>query len=109
MRTQREFQRLPRRVNCEVAVEGRPHAGVAMSLSPGGLFVQTSAAPALGDTVEITLHAERGNDVVVRGRVAHRRMTPRGLGRVVPPGLGLQLADAPPAGYLELLRTLGYS
>jgi Tfp pilus assembly protein PilZ len=109
MRTQREFQRLPRRVNCEVAVDGRPHVGVAMSLSPGGLFVQTTAAPALGDTVEITLHPGEGNDIVVRGRVAHRRMAPRGMGRVVPPGLGLAIAETPPDTYLELLRSLGYS
>jgi Tfp pilus assembly protein PilZ len=81
-----------------------------MSLSPGGLFVQTSAAPSLGDTVEVTLQPGEGEDIVVRGRVAHRRMAPRGLGRVVPPGLGLEIAEKPPpATYLELLRTLGYS
>ncbi len=108
MRTQREFQRLPRRVNCEVEVEGRAHVGVAMSLSPAGLFVQTSAAAAVGDVIEITLHPGEGHDVVVRGHVANRRVPPRGMGRVVPSGLGLAIKSTPPAGYLELLRTLGY-
>jgi hypothetical protein len=96
-------------VNCEVAVDGRSHVGVAMSLSPGGLFVQTAAAPDVGDTVEVTLHPGAGPDIVIAGRVASRRVPPRGLGRVVQAGVGLALASAPPAGYLELLRTLGYS
>ena len=108
MRPQREFQRLPRRVNCEVAVAGRAHVGVATGLSPGGLFVQTTAPPAVGDVIEITLHAAEGRDVVLRGRVANRRVPPRGMGRVVPSGLGLTIGKTPPAEYLELLRTLGY-
>jgi Tfp pilus assembly protein PilZ len=109
MRKTRVFQRLPRRVNCEVAVDGHRHAGVATHLSPAGLFVQTSATAALGDTIEVRLHPGEGEDVVLAGKVANRRIPPRGMGRVVPAGLGLSIASKAPATYLELLRALGYS
>jgi hypothetical protein len=96
-------------VNCEVAIDGRPHVGVATHLSPRGLFVQTPASAAIGDVIEITFHPGEGNDVVVRARVANRRMPPRGMGRVVPSGLGVAIQNGAPDPYLALLRALGHA
>jgi hypothetical protein len=105
-RKQRAHARVPRRVSCDVLFRGTRHVGVAMNLSAGGFFVQTSAAPELGSTVWVTLHPSGKSQIDVEARVTNRRRVPPSLATVSRPGVGCSVCDAPEA-YYHLLAELG--
>lgn len=100
----RSAPRHKRRMTCELRYDGRKASGIVLDLSSSGLFVQTSARPAPGTVLHLMLEA-RGDapELDLRVRVArHRRTEPR-LAALVPPGLGLQILDAPSA-YFDLVE-----
>ena len=90
-------------MTCELRYEGRKASGIVLDLSSTGVFVQTSASPAPGTIFHLMLEARGDTPALdLRVRVArHRRTEPR-LAALVPPGLGLQILDAPSA-YFDLV------
>jgi Tfp pilus assembly protein PilZ len=100
----RAAPRHKRRITCELRYDGRKASGIVLDLSASGLFVQTSARPEPGSIVHLLLEA-RGDSAALdlRVRVARQRRTEPRLAALVPPGLGLQILDAPNA-YFELIE-----
>ena len=103
----RAFQRLNRRVNCDVVLKDDRHVGVVLNLSPRGFFVQTQASPPIGSTVAIELRQDDGADVCVEAKVANKRVVPRRMASVARGGIGLIIVT-PPEEYYALLGDLGY-
>ena len=100
----RAAPRHKRRMTCELRYDGRKARGIVLDLSSSGLFVQTSARPAPGTIFHLMLEA-RGDtpELDLRVRVARQRRTEPRLAALVPPGLGLQILDAPTA-YFDLVE-----
>ncbi len=69
------------------------YAARVRDVSPGGAFVETHAALAIGDPVLLQVKTERG-PLRARGVVVHRRSVPRSLEGSTLPGVGLRLEDA---------------
>jgi len=105
MQGKRAFPRLKRRVSCDVRVDGTRHVGVVLDMSPGGFFVQTSAMPAVGSTLDVTLRQGSSPPVELRARVANSRQVPRRLASVARGGVGCSVT-APPEAYYQLLGSL---
>lgn len=103
----RAFQRLNRRVNCDVVLDDDRHVGVVLNLSPRGFFVQTQASPPIGATVAVALRQAQGADVLVEAKVANKRVVPRRMASIARGGIGLSIV-APPEEYFALLGELGY-
>ena len=100
----RAAPRHKRRMTCELRYDGRKASGIVLDVSSSGLFVQTSARPAPGAIFHLMLEA-RGDtpELDLRVRVARQRRTEPRLAALVPPGLGLQILDAPSA-YFDLVE-----
>jgi hypothetical protein len=100
----RAAPRHKRRMTCELRYEGRKASGIVLDLSASGLFVQTSARLDPGSVLQLILEA-RGDtaEMDLRVRVARQRRTEPRLAALVPPGLGLQILDAPGA-YFDLIE-----
>ncbi|MBW2235121.1 MAG: PilZ domain-containing protein [Deltaproteobacteria bacterium] len=91
-------------MTCELRYEGRKASGIVLDLSSTGLFVQTSALPAPGTIFHVMLEARGDTPALdLRVRVARQRRTEPRLAALVPPGLGLQILDAPSA-YFDLVE-----
>lgn len=105
MKAERAHARINRRVNCELEVDGRPHVGIAVHLSPGGFFVQTAAAVDVGRTVCIRLHEPGGGSIELQAKVANRRRVERRLKAVTRGGVGCAVQTAPET-YYRLLGSL---
>lgn len=106
MRKERAFPRLKRRINCAVRVHGCEHPGIVRDLSPGGFFVQTPVAPAIGAQVWVTLRQADGSSIPLVAEVTNRRSVPRQLNSLMPAGLGCKLQLLPPEEYFQLLGAL---
>ena len=91
-------------MTCELRYDGRKASGIVLDLSSSGIFVQTSAQPAAHCIVVVHLEA-RGNTPMLdlRTRVARQKRVPPRLAGLDPPGLGLQILDAPDA-YFQLVE-----
>jgi len=91
-------------MTCELRYEGHKASGIVLDLSSTGLFVQTSARPAPGTIFHLMLEARGDTPALdLRVRVARQRRTEPRLASLVPPGLGLQILDAPSA-YFDLIE-----
>lgn len=89
---ERKRQRLP----CEVRVGTSSHSGIILDLSPGGLFVQTKATPVSGTHVEIEIQATNScPGLSVKARVVRQQRIPHHLASLRPPGIGLEITQAP--------------
>ena len=51
--TGRIFERKRRQMPCTLTLDGRNHGGLILDLSPGGLYIQSSAKIKPGDQLEI--------------------------------------------------------
>ncbi len=91
----RPESRFKKRVPCRVKQGPRRYAGVVLNISRMGLFVQTSAAPAIGAEIEVILsqraHAE---PLAVTAEVVWRRRVPASLRYIAEGGLGLRIRHA---------------
>jgi len=94
--------RSKRRIPCEFQYQGHRYRGIAVNVSPGGLFIQTNATLDPGADLEVVFLGDRLRGVSLRGTVARRRAPPAALASVIHAGLGLRIVEAPDA-YLEFL------
>jgi Tfp pilus assembly protein PilZ len=103
----RVFERKKRRMPCNVSFEGQQHSGLVIDVSPGGLFIQTSAKAQPGDRLDLKLslpgeaHKLPLQVEVVRKVVVHPRLIAVAHG-----GVGVRILNAPEA-YYNFMETLG--
>jgi Tfp pilus assembly protein PilZ len=104
----RRAERTRKRLPCALFVEKRRHAGMVLDLSANGLFVQTSAAPEVGERVTLECHLPNQEQPArLETRVARRKLVPPKLRTVAQGGLGLRIENAPEPYYAfvaEILR-----
>ena len=98
----RRSTRRKRRIPCEFQHRGHRYRGIAVNISPSGLFIQTNATLDSGVDLEVVFLGDRLPGLSVRGTVVRRRAPPAALASVIRAGLGLRIAEAPDA-YFEFL------
>jgi uncharacterized protein (TIGR02266 family) len=100
--------RFKKRIPCRLKTGGDSHAGMALNLSKGGLFVQTSAGPPRGAAVVVDLDvADDEETISVEARVVWRRVVASHLRTISQGGVGLQIESAPEAYYHFLSGVAG--
>jgi hypothetical protein len=95
--SRRKHKRIKRRIPVELLVGPQRFQAIVLDVSPGGMFVQTSAS--LESVTEVQVHIEGTHeypDMIVRARIARIKRVPPRLAGVVSPGMGLQVIDPPP-------------
>ena len=92
----RHEPRLKKRIACALWIKGVRQHGIVLDVSSRGLFVQTSAKPAPGESVriELTLPGEP-RATTLMATVARVRMVPPALLSVAQGGIGLTLLSPP--------------
>ena len=92
----RREARLKKRLGCALFIKGVRQHGIVLDVSSKGLFVQTSAKPAPGDSVriELTLPGE-SRVTTLTATVARVRVVPPALLSVAQGGIGLMLQNPP--------------
>jgi hypothetical protein len=86
---------------CGLTIDGRRYSGFVLDISQEGLYVQTSARPALGAVVDIELSLPTGKEPLqMRAKVARQRLVPPELRSVAQGGIGVCM-DEPPEAYQE--------
>jgi len=85
---------------CRVSQGPRQYAGVVLNVSRQGLFVQTSASPAIGDEIQVMLsQREQSTPVALTAEVVWMRRVPAPLRQVAEGGIGLRIRYAPEPWY----------
>ena len=85
----RLFERKKRRMPCSVTFDGRKHSGLVLDVSPGGLFVQTSAKAEPGDRLDLNLSIPGEEQMVhMQVEVARKVVVPPRLRTVAHGGIG---------------------
>ena len=96
----RPESRFKKRVPCRVKQGPRRYAGIVLNISRMGLFVQTSAAPAIGAEIEVMLsQSAQAAPLAVTAEVVWRRRVPASLRYIAEGGLGLRIRNAPEPYY----------
>jgi hypothetical protein len=105
--TARIFERKRRQMPCTLTLDGRNHGGLILNLSPGGLFIQSSAKIKPGDPLEIqtTLPGVEGR-VRMQVEVVRKVVVPTHLLKVARGGVGVRIINAP-EGYYQFMEALG--
>ena len=103
----RIFERKRRQLPCTLTLDGRNHGGLILDLSPGGLFIQSSAKIKPGDQLEIqtTLPGVEGR-VRMQVEVVRKVVAPSHLIKVARGGVGVRIVNAPEA-YYQFMDALG--
>ena len=100
--------RIKRRLSCDLFFNGGRHAGIALNVSRGGLFVQTSIAAQPGADVAIDLNGPSGANLEVDARVVWKRVVQGGLRGVDHGGVGFVIKRAS-GSYYEFLERISES
>lgn len=92
----RRTPRAKKRMTCRLYCDGKRHSGLVLDISANGLFVQTSAAPSPGGSVQLDLQLPgQAQPVRLEGRAARCRVVPARLRAVAQGGIGIELSNAP--------------
>ena len=103
----RIFERKRRQMPCTLTLDGRNHGGLILDVSPGGLFIQSSAKVKPGDQLEIqtTLPGVEGR-VRMQVEVVRKVIVPTQLLKVARGGVGVRIINAP-EGFYQFMDSLG--
>jgi len=103
----RIFERKRRQMPCTLTLDGRNHGGLILDVSPGGLFIQSSAKIKPGDQIELqtTLPGVEGR-VRMQVEVVRKVIVPAHLLKVARGGVGVRIINAP-EGYYQFMDALG--
>jgi hypothetical protein len=103
----RIFERKRRQMPCTLTLDGRNHGGLILDVSPGGLFIQSSAKVKPGDQLEIqtTLPGVEGR-VRMQVEVVRKVIVPAQLLKVARGGVGVRIINAP-EGFYQFVDALG--
>ena len=96
----RIFERKRRQMPCTLALDGRNHGGLILDVSPGGLYIQSSAKIKPGDQLEIqlTIPGIEGRHQL-QVEVVRKVVVPARLLKVARGGVGVRIINAPEAYY----------
>jgi len=103
----RIFERKRRQMPCTLTLDGRNHGGLILDISPGGLYIQSSAKMKPGDQVEIqmTIPGIDGRHQL-QVEVVRKVVVPAQLLKVARGGVGVRIVNAPEA-YYQFMDELG--
>jgi hypothetical protein len=103
----RIFERKRRQMPCTLTLDGRNHGGLILDVSPGGLFIQSSAKMKPGDQLELqtTLPGVEGR-VRMQVEVVRKVIVPAQLLKIAHGGVGVRIVNAPEA-YYKFMDDLG--
>ena len=103
----RIFERKRRQMPCTLTLDGRNHGGLILDVSPGGLYIQSSAKIKPGDQLEIqmTIQGVEGR-VRLQVEVVRKVVVPARLLKVARGGVGVRIINAPEA-YYQFMDDLG--
>jgi PilZ domain len=103
----RIFERKKRRMPCDVIYEGQHHNGLVLDVSPGGMYIQTSANASIGDRLDVVVGLPgEPHDTRMQVEVARRFVVPARLITVAHGGIGVRILGAPEA-YYRFMESLG--
>jgi Tfp pilus assembly protein PilZ len=92
---------------CNVTFEGQQHSGLVIDVSPGGLFIQTSAKAKPGDQLDLNLSLPgEARKLPLQVEVVRKVVVPPRLLAVAHGGVGVRILNAPEA-YYKFMETLG--
>jgi len=103
----RIFERKRRQMPCTLMLDGRHHGGLILDVSPGGLYIQSSAKIKPGDQLEIQMTipgAEGRHQLQVE--VVRKIIVPARLLKIARGGVGVRIINAPEA-YYQFMDDLG--
>lgn len=104
-----EKSRAPRtkkRMSCEINVNGARSSGIVLDISASGLFVQTNVKPSSGIVATLRLSLPGGKEpVVMKARVARKKMVPPQLLAVAGGGVGFAITE-PAEAYLDFVAEM---
>ena len=104
----RRKPRQPRRLTCEIWIDGKRHSGLVRDVSEYGIYVQTRARATTKTEVELVFPAERSRaELRVHARVARLHRLSAHLATQGAGGLGLEVIR-PPRGLAPLLDAAGF-
>jgi len=103
----RTFERKRRQMPCTLTLDGRNHGGLILDVSPGGLYIQSSAKIKPGDQIEIqmTIPGIEGRHRL-QVEVVRKVIVPARLLKVAHGGVGVRIVNAPEA-YYQFMDDLG--
>ena len=103
----RIFERKRRQMPCTLTLDGRNHGGLILDVSPGGLYIQSSAKIKPGDQLEIqmTIPGVEGRHQL-QVEVVRKVVVPAMLLKVARGGVGVRIINAPEA-YYQFMDDLG--
>jgi hypothetical protein len=103
----RIFERKRRQMPCTLTLDGRNHGGLILDVSPGGLYIQSSAKMTPGDQIEIqmTIPGIEGRHRL-QVEVVRKVVVPAQLLKVARGGVGVRIINAPEA-YYQFMDDLG--
>jgi hypothetical protein len=103
----RVFERKKRRMPCNVTFEGQQHSGLVLDVSPGGLFIQTSAKAKPGDRLDLKLSLPgETQKLPLQVEVVRKVVVPPRLLTIAHGGVGVRILNAPEA-YYNFMGILG--
>ena len=103
----RIFERKRRQMPCTLMLDGRHHGGLILDVSPGGLYIQSSAKIKPGDQLEIqmTIPGVEGR-LQLQVEVVRKIIVPARLLKIARGGVGVRIINAPEA-YYQFMDDLG--
>ena len=103
----RIFERKRRQMPCTLTLDGRNHGGLILDVSPGGLYIQSSAKIKPGDQIEIqmTIPGIEGRHQL-QVEVVRKVVVPARLLKIARGGVGVRIINAPEA-YYQFMDDLG--
>lgn len=103
----RIFERKRRQMPCTLTLDGRNHGGLILDVSPGGLYIQSSAKIKPGDQIEIqmTIPGIEGRHQL-QVEVVRKVVVPARLLKIARGGVGVRIINAPEA-YYQFMDALG--
>jgi hypothetical protein len=103
----RIFERKRRQMPCTLTLDGRNHGGLILDVSPGGLYIQSSAKMKPGDQIEMqmTIPGIEGRHQL-QVEVVRKVVVPARLLKVARGGVGVRIINAPEA-YYQFMDDLG--
>ena len=103
----RIFERKRRQMPCTLMLDGRHHGGLILDVSPGGLYIQSSAKIKPGDQLEIQLTIPGVEErLQLQVEVVRKVVVPARLLKIAHGGVGVRIINAPEA-YYQFMDDLG--
>ncbi len=92
----RRHTRFKRRVPCELTIGEQRHSAIAMDVSLGGMYLQTTARLREVEVLQVLFPAGDGHpEILVKARTVRKKQVPAQLAAQTKPGMGLEVLECP--------------